>query len=162
MLLSIVFSGIISFLISVTFLRKRLGLGMLVMLAFPLLGCATYIYFTMPNPQSDDLSRLLSRADLYMEREEYDKAMALIESELPNFEAHEKREDLIIKRATVSFAKGLLYAEQGAFEKAHETLKDTLEITPPDAPFLPDLRHFISITRQQLEKSNSSDQNNNE
>ncbi|MCK5375347.1 MAG: hypothetical protein KAJ40_08680 [Alphaproteobacteria bacterium] len=48
-ILSIVISGIISFFVSVKFLRNRMGLGIAIMFFVPIISCGVYVYLTAPR-----------------------------------------------------------------------------------------------------------------
>lgn len=177
-ILSVTLSGLFSFFISARYLRKRMGLGMAIMFFVPVITCAAYIYFSAPHPalpeklevtqiengaspasaeelaalqkaladNPDEMEGVLALADAYMAREDYDAAIALLEGRQADFPG----EALRVHLTTAYFAKGLLFAEQGRFEDALAALRIAREKAPREAPFLPDLEHFITLIEKQL------------
>ncbi|MCK5385128.1 MAG: hypothetical protein KAJ29_06075 [Alphaproteobacteria bacterium] len=90
------------------------------------------------NP--DDIDSVFVLTNAYMSLERYDSAISLLKSRQMRF--HDKK--LVTLLTIAHFAKGLLLAEQGKFKQALSSLRDARKIAPEDAPFLPDLDHFIA------------------
>ena len=93
----------------------------------------------------DNATIILDLAGLYIAQEKFDQAISLLR------DAQRKapdNDDYALQLAAAHFAKGLLYAENGEYEQGLKSLYYALAEAPENAPFLPDIEHFID----QLEK----------
>jgi len=174
--LSIVISGGVALFIAHNFFRARMGLGLAVMFFLPAVSCAAYIYLTAPyfNPvhvvekveaspaatfdeieameqrvanNPKDMDAVLILVGYYMSRENYDATIALLVEKTALFP---NNNDVFLQLSTAYFAKGLLRAENALYTEALELLETALEIAPSEAPFLPDLKHFIRMIEKEV------------
>ena len=103
----------------------------------------------------NDPTIILDLAGVYISQERYTDAITLLrqaQKKSPN------NEDFSLQLAVAHFARGLLYAENGNYDAGLKSLLYAVAEAPEDAPFLPDIEHFIA----QLEKkiSETDDTNN--
>jgi tetratricopeptide (TPR) repeat protein len=179
--LTIVLSGMVSLFISQKFLRRRVGLGLMVMFFVPTLSCATYIILTAPrfNPPAKELvvasspievedfealrdyaaqnptdpNAIIDLASAYIRIEDYDSAIAMLKNKWLLFPAS----DMALSLSTAYFAKGLLMAEQGNYEAALFELRNAQDVAPKEAAFLPDLEYFIKLISEQIAEQDQAD-----
>ena len=94
----------------------------------------------MLNHDKSNIELTSQLAGIYIANDKLDKAIELLSRALID-DADNK--DLQLQRATAYFAKGLRHAERNQKKQALKLLRKAYETSPKDAPFLPDIMHFI-------------------
>lgn len=98
----------------------------------------------------DDATTVLDLAGTYIAQEKYTDAITLLRDAQRK---DPRNDDFALQIATAHFARGLLYAENGNYEIGLKSLLYAVAEAPENAPFLPDIEHFISELEKKIEES---------
>ena len=101
----------------------------------------------------DDATTVLDLAGTYIAQEKYSDAIALLRDAQRK---DPRNDDFALQLATAHFARGLLYAENGNYEIGLKSLLYAVAEAPENAPFLPDIEHFIGELEKKIEESNAN------
>ncbi|MGH1403608.1 MAG: tetratricopeptide repeat protein [Alphaproteobacteria bacterium] len=93
----------------------------------------------------DDINLLTELAGNLIAQEKFDEAITLLENALEK----QMHDDLSLQLSTAYFAKGLLHAEKKNYDTALSLLRQAHAKAPSNAPFLPDILHFVKIIENQ-------------
>jgi tetratricopeptide (TPR) repeat protein len=137
LILVAVLSGITGLIVNTRLGKTRPKTAIILMLAIPTLtlGLFTASLINPPLPP-------LEKAGIHIQRGHFDEAIALL---TPHHEKEQDNNDIALQLATAYFARGLLHAENDKKNEALQDLNAARSITPPDAPYLDDIQHFIEI-----------------
>lgn len=143
----VILSGIITLFLIAPIMQSRPRTCYLLIVCIPMLSLgASLATFPLENTQSPHTHPKTpsQRAEMHIKQGEFDEAIRLL-TQIPK-ENRETTENSAISQqlGRAYFAKGLLHAEHNEQIEALNNLNKALEVSPDDAEFLPDLRHFIN------------------
>lgn len=164
--ISLILGGALAlFLIPVLARHSKLA-AFCAMPVLPVCTLAIYMTFIAPPPtasvttlafleasykaQPDNLTKALDLAGYYIEKDAYDKSLAILD-EAETY--HPGHQDIALQRASAIFARGLHAAENKEYDAALSSLWEARKVAPDNAPFAEDLDNFITIISRAHDES---------
>ncbi len=170
-----IIAGIATLYVSAPLMRTKPQTCYILMFFIPAVSLTTFMVFMPSAPQyapsapvidvyeqeeialkkkldqyPNDATTVLDLAGTYIAQEKYSDAIALLRDAQRK---DPRNDDFALQLATAHFARGLLYAENGNYELGLKSLLYAVAEAPENAPFLPDIEHFIGELEKKIEES---------